>query len=207
MAHVTIHGDSCFTPADTQKLTTRLNKVLGSDGSDLKVTGIRGNWVYYTHLRQPEADAEILLRQLLPGVQDASPIANTSPLSRTYHISPRIISPWSSKATSIAGVCGLRNVMRIERGRAVVVDFNSAEQDADRAIKDLYHDRMTEFCALDEPDVQAMFAEESPRQLEVIPIAGLKAYSIENGLALDESEMDYLRAAYAQIGRDPYDIE
>ncbi|EHL01446.1 putative Phosphoribosylformylglycinamidine synthase [Glarea lozoyensis 74030] len=52
-----------------------------------------------------------------------------------------------------------------------------------------------------------MFSEESARLLEVVPIGQLKRYSKTHGLALDESEIEYLTESYHNLGRDPYDIE
>lgn len=137
-------------------------------------------------------------------------------LAQIYYVTPRNISPWSSKATSIAYVCGLKEqVERIERGRAILVDFAEAYDGKEIPFKDVLYDRMTENISTAEPDLKAMFAEGQPFPLEVIdlstegsnPVEVLKAYNVKRGLALDLPEMEYLVQAYKQLGRSPYDIE
>lgn len=112
------------------------------------VSTVQGCWVHYVHLGQcnsvkvgsnfvqekksaanaPEQEEKV--RQLLP--ETSSPnifgTANTA-RSQIYYVTPRNISPWSSKATSIAHVCGLKTqVQRIERGRAIMVEFSEPFQ-------------------------------------------------------------------------------
>ena len=135
--------------------------------------------------------------------------------SQIYYVTPRNISPWSSKATSISQVCGLRaQVHRIERGRAILVNFVEPFEGHDIPFKDILYDRMTETITTSQPDPREMFAEGQPFPLEVIdlsagssPIEVLKAYNKQRGLALDQLEMEYLVQAYTQLGRAPYDIE
>ncbi|CAG8956024.1 hypothetical protein HYFRA_00008880 [Hymenoscyphus fraxineus] len=211
MAHLVLPGDSCFTPSEATKLIALINKL-----GKTKVTHLQGVWVHYAHfqLRGDSAvEVEDRLRQLLPGVNSEAPALAAA--SKTYYISPRNISPWSSKATSIAEVCGLKGVQRIERGRAVTIAFSEEPKEDDLFFKDILHDRMTESFSASQPDLEIMFAEGKPLPLEVVdlwkegstPIEILKAYNVECGLALDPSEMEYLVQAYTQIGRAPYDIE
>jgi phosphoribosylformylglycinamidine synthase len=165
-------------------------------------------------------NTEAKLKQLLPGItnSEAASTLERKPgsLSQVYYITPRNVSPWSSKATSIAEVCGLDNqIHRIERGRAVLVDFTESLEGKDSPFKDVLYDRMTENISTLEPDLNQMFAEGQPFPLEVIelfaevsaPIEVLKAYNKKRGLALDQLEMEYLVQAYTQLGRPPYDIE
>lgn len=65
------------------------------------------------------------------------------------HIAPRkgTISPWSSKATSIAHVCGLGNLVeRIERGLLVSLIFDGEYKNSGERypFADDFHDRMTQ---------------------------------------------------------------
>ena len=165
-------------------------------------------------------NTESKLNQLLPGVTNSEAASTLEripgSLSQIYYITPRNVSPWSSKATSIAEVCGLDNqIHRIERGRAVLVDFTESLEGKDIPFKDVLYDRMTENISASEPDLNQMFAEGQPFPLEVIdlsaegsaPIEVLKAYNKKRGLALDQLEMEYLVQAYSQLGRPPYDIE
>jgi phosphoribosylformylglycinamidine synthase len=142
-------------------------------------------------------------------------LSGTPGLSKLYHVTPRNISPWSSKATSIAQVCGLKSqVHRIERGRAILVNFSEPFPGDEIPFRDIIYDRMTENISTTEPDLQQMFGEGQPFPLEVVdlssgssPIEVLKAYNKKRGLALDQLEIEYLIQAYTQLGRHPYDIE
>ncbi len=112
-------------------------------------------------------------------------------------------------------MCGLKSVHRIERGRAVLVNFSEPFESEDIPFKDVLFDRMTENISLVEPDLQQMFEEGQPFPLEVIDFSAegagaldiLKAYNKKQGLALDVPEMEYLVQAYKNLGRSPYDIE
>jgi phosphoribosylformylglycinamidine synthase len=204
MENLVLQGDSCFSASETASLKERISRI------SPEISNISGNWVYYIHLGRPDIETETLLKRLLPNIQRNHPARKSSnPFLQTYHITPRNLSPWSSKATSIAGVCGLgQTVLRIERGRKVVLEFKTtAEEGAVDVIKNLLYDRMTETWSTEEPDLSRMFSEESPRLLEVVPLSQLKTYSKANGLAMDESEIEYLTESYQHLGRDPYDIE
>ena len=124
------------------------------------------------------------------------------------------ISPWSSKATSIAQVCGLDNVVkRIERGTVVKI-ISDKDFDYDLAASVL-HDRMTQAMSTTLPDLDVMFREGTPAPLQTIelhaedstPQEALEAANKRLGLALDASEIAYLIDAYASLGRSPTDVE
>ncbi|RDW71491.1 phosphoribosylformylglycinamidin [Coleophoma cylindrospora] len=217
MEYLVSPGDAALSPAESKKLLERINKYEG-----VEVTEIRAFWIHYTHLKSSDADAvkvaEAKVQQLIPGVinSPAKAILAGSPASQVFYITPRNISPWSSKATSIAHVCGLKSqVHRIERGRAILVKYNEPAPGIDIPFKDELYDRMTENITTEEPNLHEMFAEGDPYPLEVIdlsapgstPIEILQAYNKARGLALDQLEMEYLVQAYAQLGRQPYDIE
>lgn len=81
----------------------------------------------------------------------------------TWFVQPRkgTISPWSSKATSIAEVCGFGKVVkRIERG--TIIKITSEEDfDVEEAKKEL-HDTMTQDLSTNMPDLETMFGEHAP---------------------------------------------
>ena len=86
---------------------------------------------------------------------------------------PRIgtISPWSSKATDIAHICGIAAVRRVERGiryRLARSDALSAEQL--KNIAALLHDRMTEAVFESDAGLEAMFATHASTPLARIPL-------------------------------------
>ena len=138
-----------------------------------------------------------------------------APNTRVYFVVPRNISPWSSKATSIASVCGVKHLERIERGRAVVIKFSEPFEGSDAGFRDILYDRMTENLSSSEPDIKTMFAEGQRVPLEVIdifqeggnPVEILNSYNKENGLSLDMPEIEYLIQAYKNVGRSPFDVE
>ena len=134
--------------------------------------------------------------------------------TKLLYVAPRAgsISPWSSKATSIAQVCGLeKEVKRIERGILFAIDIADAVTNTDAL-----HDRMTETISDQSPDLDAMFAQLPPAPLERVqlrdsngnPRAALEEANKTLGLALDGSEIDYLLDAYTnQLQRNPTDVE
>lgn len=122
---------------------------------------------------------------------------------------PGTISPWSSKATSIARNSGLL-VDRIERG---VAYYLKATSTFDRKkISSLLHDRMTE-TVLDNLEVSdSLFKSSKPKSLRYIDIkaAGISALREADkkmGLALSDEEIDYLYDQYKDIDRNPTDLE
>lgn len=145
---------------------------------------------------------------------------------QSWIVAPRLgtISPWASKATDIARNCGL-SVQRIER----VVEFFvetapqgvvgkllgstsavSAEQIAQMAA--LVHDRMTESVLHERAATVALFQNLQAAPLEHVDVlsagrAALEAANRQWGLALADDEMDYLLAAFTQLGRNPSDVE
>jgi phosphoribosylformylglycinamidine synthase len=129
-------------------------------------------------------------------------------------VTPRLgtVSPWSSKATDIAHVCGLKAVRRLERGTTYVIEAEEPLTEAElRALGPFLHDRMTETLWTDtlEPD---LFHVGAPRPLRVVALgrdghAALARADAELGLALSRDEIDYLVAAFGALGRDPTDVE
>ncbi|KAG7117238.1 Phosphoribosylformylglycinamidine synthase like protein [Verticillium longisporum] len=56
----------------------------------------------------------------MPADQASADLPSNTPTTKTYYVTPRNISPWSSKGTSITHVCGLKDqIERIERGQAI----------------------------------------------------------------------------------------
>ncbi len=220
-------GESCYTASEAQKLKDRINA-----SGTLEIAMIRGHWSYHVSLKPGASPDDVVgrLELLLPLAKtraDAAGGVAHIGFAQTYAIAPRNISPWSSKATSIAAVCGLgAQVERIERSRAVTVEFVQAHGDgrADAGalpFRDLIHDRMTEAITPgSEPNLAAMFAHDAPRPLETVdlfgdaaatnnadPVEVLRAYNRTKGLALDEDEMAYLVEEFRALGRNPNDVE
>ncbi|HLQ11617.1 MAG TPA: phosphoribosylformylglycinamidine synthase [Steroidobacteraceae bacterium] len=122
---------------------------------------------------------------------------------------PGTISPWSSKATDIAQVCGLDFVRRIERGIQYRIDGAPGVPPA--ALGALLHDRMTEAIVPADDLAAALFAAAPARPLARIALAAgraaLVAANEQLSLALAPDEIDYLLETFRRLGRDPTDVE
>ncbi len=130
----------------------------------------------------------------------------------TIFITPRQgISPWSSKATSIAEACGLSKVIkRIERG--TIFKIKKGQSFDLKRVHNLLYDPMTQILSRDLARIETMFAEGTPTPLATVvnDQKSLQKANKELGLALDDSEIDYLIKAYAAAGplaRNPTDVE
>lgn len=123
------------------------------------------------------------------------------------------ISPWSSKATDIAHICGLDQLVRIERGVAFYIDVTTdLTQDELEQLDAAIHDRMVEMVMPCFDSAEVLFQHDKPRALSSIPLllegkAALKKANEELGLALAEDEIEYLVKAFQSLGRDPNDVE
>ena len=208
MEYLTLKGDSCFTASEAQKLKDLINKV-----APIKVASVSGYWEYYAHIEGDVNAARSKLAQLLP-LPDAAQQQDAP--GRKWYVTPRYLSPWSSKATSIAHVCGFeQQIHRVERGRVVAVEFEQPYGDKNIPFRDILHDRMTEHLTTESPDLKTMFAEGEPAPLEVVdifaegqdPVQVLNEYNKQRGLALDQSEIEYLVDRFTKLGRPPHDIE
>ena len=209
----------------------RLERLANAIGA----TDIQAIWIHYVNSYDTLLDDQIsVLDQILEygsypdstdplyGALIRAAISNSRPDEsnvRLYWVSPRqgTISPWSSKATSIAHVCGLQNVVkRIERGIIFAAAFDVPPSDSTIPHPDNMHDRMTETISVEAPKLDVMFAQQPPAPLQRIqllhadggPRIALEDANRRLGLALDNSEMDYLIDAYTnQLQRNPTDVE
>ncbi|KAF2864572.1 phosphoribosylformylglycinamidine synthase [Piedraia hortae CBS 480.64] len=136
---------------------------------------------------------------------------------KIFYVTPRsgTLSPWSSQATNIAHVCNLENsVSRIERGLVLAATFDHPPGYIPNP--SVLHDRMTEMISVHPPNLTTMFAQPSPKPLQMISLLGeganpkdaLQQANKALGLALDDDEMDHLVDAYVnKLHRDPTDVE
>ncbi|MGQ0503480.1 MAG: phosphoribosylformylglycinamidine synthase [Panacagrimonas sp.] len=156
-------------------------------------------------LVQGDADPAELRRLL-----GAGPAALPEGPARLFVV-PRLgtLSPWSSKATDIAHVCGLSGVARIELARVIVpggVDRLPA------AAWNELHDPMMESVLTDPEQLNHLFDAQPVRPLRCVPVlaGGREALVDANrdwGLALSDEEIDYLVAHAQNIAQDPSDAE
>ncbi len=132
-----------------------------------------------------------------------------------FFVIPRFgtISPWASKATDIAHICGLTAVIRIERCVAYrIVGAESLVPFDRRRINNLIHDRMTQAVVSDVHAAALLFQDSQPAPLKLIalsedPLHALTRANETMGLALSAQEIDYLSKHYAAIARAPTDVE
>ncbi|KAJ3084504.1 hypothetical protein HDU99_000506 [Rhizoclosmatium hyalinum] len=200
---------------------------------------------YFVHLVRTapnatiDADAKLTLQLLLAyGTNEANSIPDSDKLilnqlsnnskpspssAQVLVVLPRLgtISPWSSKATDIAKICGLSSqVSRIERAIVYIIEADAPVSLS--LIAPLLHDRMTQSIVPDAiPSEDALFGAASvPRPLKTVPLVQaskdgkkpqdvLSAANKEWGLALASEEIDYLVKAFLgeSLGRDPTDAE
>ena len=145
------------------------------------------------------------------GVRD--PVRPTEDATLVVVPRPGTVSAWSTKATDIARRCGLDAVERIERGTGW--RFRGADHHQDDLVMllgPLLHDRMTQsiFPPRDAP--AALFSRPPATPLREVDIesegrGALEAANLAMGLALDGSEIDHLLDTFADLGRNPNDVE
>ena len=187
----------------------------------LRAYQVTAKYVHYVALTEALDDGTKLRLDALLSYHDVLPnraSKDTPEGFKTYtlYVSPRTgtISPWSSKATSIAHVCSLgTKVRRIERG---TVFFVTTDLDiANATWTEGLYDRMTQILTREPPDLDEMFAQGTPAPATIVsihdqrvaPDEALAEANKKYWLALDASEIDYLAEAYGangSIGRNPY---
>lgn len=195
------------------------------------VKEVQAQYVHYVALDDPRVQDEegrgvisILQELLTYGDKTVGNIQSEirQEFDDIFFVFPRLgtISAWSSKATSIAHVCGLQllgNVQRIERGTVIKVSHRGQRYN-EKLAQDLLHDRMTQTLSQDSPNLELMFAQRVPAPVGYIrlnaggsdPKQVLREANKTLGLALDEAEIDYLVRMYGPDGpvaRDPTDAE
>jgi phosphoribosylformylglycinamidine synthase len=131
-------------------------------------------------------------------------------------VTPRVgtVSPWSSKASDIAAVCGLAGVRRLERGTVYFIEAAQTLSVGDLTrLGALLHDRMTESVwAGENAEPEGLFHAAAARPLRIVTLGAdgrgaLTRANTEWGLALSADEIEYLVMAFARLGRDPTDVE
>ncbi|MCC6207045.1 MAG: phosphoribosylformylglycinamidine synthase [Gammaproteobacteria bacterium] len=180
------------------------------------LSALTTEYIHFVELEQPlEPAAHAVLERLLDyGPRDVEPIRRDGQL---LLVMPRAgtMTPWSSKATDIARICGLENVARIERGIAYYLAREGGRRftDDDLArIAPLLHDRMAQAVVFSEDEAEDLFLHAEPRPLETIDVLlggrpALEEADRRLGLALSADEIDYLVESFGALGRNPTDVE
>ena len=208
-APLVLRGAPALSAARLAKQLARVQR--GNPG----ITAIAAEHVHLVQLsRELTVDERALLDRLLTyGPRRAPAMVDGASLVALLVV-PRLgtISPGSSKATDIAHTSGLDAVRRLERGVRWTVAGTVADA---AALHGALADRMTESVLADDGDVSALssiFGAGAPRPLGTValgadPIAALTTADRALGLALAPDEIEYLARAYAELGRDPTDVE
>ena len=195
------------------------------------VTDLHGRWVYFVRADDLPAWIVERLEQLLDASFMVRERSHTV-LDTATVVTPRpgTISAWSSKATDIARHCGLHGVARIERGVAwSIVHTSGGPRAISKALigSDLLHDRMTQHAYLpgtflpgpslaraseSTAGVEALFLDGTPPSHSTIALGNDAPGALEDtnaslGLSLGAVELDYLRARFGELDRDPTDAE
>jgi len=203
-----LRGATALSDFRTQKLL----KDLVSAG--LPVRGIATEFI---HVAELSADLSPEERSVLEKLLTYGPRRehhDTKGVLQVVVPRPGTISPWSSKATDIAHICGLSKIRRIERGVAYYLDLGGATLSDSQAsqLAAKLHDRMTQEVYAKLEDLGVLFHHEKPRSLSSVPVLtrgrqALVEANMSLGLALAEDEIDYLVKSFIALGRDPNDIE
>jgi len=192
----------------------RIQKLLTALKGRIPVNQIDTVYAHFIEVKDHlDADELKVLQQLLSYGPKAMQKVQRS--GSTFLVVPRpgTISPWSSKATDIAAICGLEKVVRIERGILYYIRSDKTLDESDRAlITSLIHDRMTQAVFSDMTSAKTLFDHTDARPLAHIPLlsAGRGALVQANqslGMALTEDEIDYLVDSFTKLDRDPTDVE
>lgn len=156
MSYITYLGSSALSDFRRRALAGQLH-----------VKDVRAQWVHFVALHGDDAakdySQEDLNELLTYGDEYLEDEEEYGENTTTWFVQPRkgTISPWSSKATSIAEVCGFGHIVkRIERG--TIFKITSDEDfDVEKAKKQLY-DKMTQDLSTSMPDLETMFGERTP---------------------------------------------
>ena len=167
----------------------------------------------YIHFIETDKDLSQSNKKTLHKLLNYSPEVYFKDSKHTITVAPRIgtISPWSSKASDICKLCGLSVISRIERGINYHLNrtINANEL---VTLLELVMDKMTQSHLQSLSDSELLFNELMPNEFITIDILGLGKSAInkannELGLALSQSEINYLFDSFTAIKRNPRDIE
>ena len=156
MSYITCLGSSALSDFRRRALASQLH-----------VKDVRARWVHFVALHDGDVvenyNPKVLNEMLTYGDEYVEKVDEDGETTTTWFVQPRkgTISPWSSKATSIAQVCGFGNaVKRIERGTIFEIT-SDVDFDVEKAKKEL-HDTMTQDLSTNMPDLEIMFGEHTP---------------------------------------------
>ncbi len=183
-----------------------------------RVTALSARFVHWVQAEAPLQSTE--QDRLAALLQYGEPFAGGATGERVV-VMPRLgtVSPWASKASDIARNCGFE-VRRVERVTEYRISLKGGLFSAAKPLSDeerwtvsaLLHDRMTESVAFERDAAAALFLQQPATPLVHVDVLGqgrqaLTRANAEFGLALSDDEIDYLQQAFAELQRNPSDVE
>ncbi len=179
----------------------------------LKLTNLSLLSTEYIHFIESETKLSTEDKSHLDKLLNYAPSINTSNSIDSVIVTPRqgTISPWSSKATDIVHLCGLKQIKRLERG--INYHFNRQLKPKElEIVLNIIMDKMTESCLNNINNADILFSELEPTALQNINVtlmgrSAIEKANIELGLALTMDEIDYLYNQFSVLGRNPTDVE
>src|SRR5882724_11881190 len=177
------------------------------------VRSLDARFIHFVDTARPleSAERQILQRLLTYGPRsDGTESEAADSDGERLLIVPRAgtISPWSSKATDIAHVCGLTAIRRIERGIEYrLLDTQPLGPERLAALAPVLSDRMTEMVLFNAEHAQRLFDHTAPKPLVRVQRDALESANRELGLALSADEISYLVTHFQRLGRQPTDVE
>ncbi len=196
---IVLEGLSALSPFRRERLEARLKAISAQ-------VGVLATRHVYWIQADPDATPDIdVLKRVLQADDGALPVGEGA-VAR--FVAPRLgtISPWASKATELLRGAG-QPVVRVERGMRIDLAGWPADAATQVALAKLLHDPMTQSLLSSHDQAGGLFTAPERGELERIPLSGLEEANTRLGLALAEDEIEYLRARYGELGRDPSDIE
>jgi phosphoribosylformylglycinamidine synthase len=198
-----LDGPIAFSPARLAARSKSLQR------ANPHITGVDARFVHFVESKQPLNDEQT---RRLASLLTYGPSRQSRGLVGVKRwVTPRFgtRSPWSSKATDLANLCGLTSITRLERGLCWTIAGTISDE---TALSAALADRMTETVVDSTARLSALFTHESPRHLQTVLLLAEGRQALERaneawGLALSADEIDYLAQAFTQLGRDPSDAE
>ena len=205
-------GSDAYSPFRLDAIKDAIAKAAPSLGP----VEIDAKWVYALQMTDEAFDVEELRRAatLLNAVGDCD--------DADFFVTPRkgTISPWSTKATDIFRNCGLKSILRVERGIRYKVETprtdglrtdggSGAPEPLPKEWVGVLYDKMTEGIYEDISDLFEV-AEPAPGRTYDVMQKGVEAIREANdemGLAISEVEMKYLAKSFKAAKRNPTDTE
>lgn len=218
---ILLKGSDAYSPFRMDALKEAIAKL----DPELGPISLDAKWVYAIQTNGESFDPEELKRAAT--LLNADGVCDRA----DFFVTPRkgTISPWSSKATDIFRNCGLKSILRVERGiRFQVPGLRSQVSGADQAPYEdgsedaeqvaafaapkwaaALYDKMTEGVY---GQIDDLFDVDDPRPgrtYDVLTkgVEAIREANVEIGLAISEPEMKYLAESFKKAGRNPTDTE